>query len=107
MCGQGGHFAKDCCYGVRQVGASSRVASNSTPSDWTNLTSVSQQPVQLPQVGQQTGQVQQQSLPQRTELQGSPRIQRFTKVVQSKDILSLTSEAAVSMMVLCVQVISS
>ena len=42
VCGKVGHFAKDCWHGgVRNVASS--VASGSTPSDWTHLTSVSQQ----------------------------------------------------------------
>ena len=67
VCGQMGHFAKDCWHGVRNVAASSSAVSGSTPSDWTHLTSVSQQqqqPVQTPPTGQQNSGGQPQSSPQ-------------------------------------------
>ena len=53
VCGKVGHFAKDCWHGgVRNVASS--VASGSTPSDWTHLTSVSQQGQAQQQNAQQT-----------------------------------------------------
>ena len=53
VCGKVGHFAKDCWHGgVRNVASS--VASGSTPSDWTHLTSVSQQGQSQQQNAQQT-----------------------------------------------------
>ena len=58
VCGQPGHFAKDCWHSVRNV--SSSAGSGSAPSDWTHLTSISQQP-QAASSGQQVQQpVQQQ-----------------------------------------------
>ena len=42
VCGQQGHFARDCWQVVRHVTTS--VGSGSTPSDWTAMSSVSQQP---------------------------------------------------------------
>ena len=58
VCGQPGHYAKDCWHSVRNV--SSCAGSGSAPSDWTHLTSISQQPQAAPS-GQQVQQpVQQQ-----------------------------------------------
>ena len=79
VCGQVGHFAKDCWHGLRSVAASSSVASGSTPSDWTHMTSVSQQPVQSPQTGQQNSGVQQQSSPQQQQQHSTYRVARVSE----------------------------
>ena len=72
VCGQQGHFAKDCWQVVRNVTAS--VASGSTPSDWTTMTSVSQQ--QRPPQNAQQSQPQQ---PQPPTQQTTYRVARVSE----------------------------
>ena len=83
VCGKPGHLAKDCWSSVRNVQAASSVG-GSGQSEWTNLTSVSQQGAGSQAVHQGPQQAPQQQTQQATQYRVS-RISEFAEMNSSTD----------------------